>query len=62
MLKRFKIKNVADIRALGYAGALPDKTEAIIQYQQKIPNILLKQRPWSEWFMNRCYKKIHQGL
>ena len=62
MLKRFKIKNVADIRALGYAGALPDKTEAIIQYQQNIPNILLKQTPWSEWFMNRCYKKIHQGL
>lgn len=62
MLKRFKIKNIADIRATGYNGKLPDKIEAIINYQKPIPRIILKQTPWSEALMKRCYIKISQGL
>ncbi len=58
MMKRFKIKNTADIRATGYAGKLPDKIQAIIDYQKKIPAIILKQTPWSKLFMRRCFKKI----
>lgn len=58
MLKRFKIKSIEDIRATGYAGPLPDKVEAIINYQKKIPRIILKQTPWSKIFMQRCFKKL----
>jgi glycosyltransferase involved in cell wall biosynthesis len=58
MLKRFKIKNIEDIRATGYTGKLPDKIEAIINYQKKIPRIILKQTPWSKVLMNNCFKKI----
>lgn len=58
MLKRFKIKNIEDIRAAGYTGKLPDKIEAIIEYQNKIPRIILKQTPWSKLLMSRCFKKI----
>jgi len=58
MLKRFKIKNIEDIRATGYTGSLPDNIEAIIKYQKKIPNIILKQTPWSKALMLRCFKKL----
>ena len=62
MLKRYKIKNINEITALGYNGTMPDKLEEIIQYQKNIPAIILKQTPWSVAFMKRCYKKITQGL
>jgi hypothetical protein len=58
MLKRFKIKHIEDIRATGYQGRLPDKVEAIINYQKKIPRIILKQTPWSKALMSRCFKKL----
>jgi glycosyltransferase involved in cell wall biosynthesis len=58
MLKRFKIKKIDDIRATGYTGKLPDKIEAIINYQKKIPRIILKQTLWSKALMNSCFKKI----
>ena len=65
MLKRFKIKNVADIHALGYNGVMPAKVEEIIKFQKKIPAIILKQPPWSKIYMKKCFTKIrgsHQGL
>lgn len=62
MLKRFRIKNVADIHALGYAGVMPDKLEEIIKCQQRIPRIILKQPGWSKVFVIKCFKKINQGL
>lgn len=62
MLKRYHIKNISDINALGYHGPMPDKIEAIINYQKNIPAIILKQTPWSKALMQRCYKKITQGL
>lgn len=58
MLKRFKIKNIDDIRATGYTGRLPDKVESIIQFQKNIPHIILKQTPWSKALVARCYKKL----
>ncbi len=62
MLKRFKIKGIGDIRKTGYNGAIPDKVQEIINYQKKIPNIILKQTPWSKKLMKRCFKKLTQGL
>ena len=58
MLKRFKIKNIEDIRATGYKGRLPGKVDAIINYQKRIPAIILRQTPWSKKLMSRCYKKL----
>ena len=62
MLKRFKIKNAADVHALGYTGVMPDKIDEIIKCQKKIPGIIIKQPHWSKIFMKRCFKKINQGL
>ena len=62
MLKRYHIKNIEEVKALGYNGTMPDKLEEIIKYQEKIPAIILKQTPWSKALMKRCYKKLVQGL
>jgi len=58
MLKRFKIKNEADVRALGYTGVMPDKIDEIIKCQKKIPAIILKQPRWSKIFMKKCFLKL----
>lgn len=62
MLKRYKIKSINGIRESGYHGPLCEKTEDVISYQNKIPDIILKQRPWSKKLMSHCFKKITQGL
>ncbi|MEO6229301.1 MAG: glycosyltransferase [Ferruginibacter sp.] len=61
MLKRYKIKHTDQIRAVGYKGPMPAQIEAIIAYQKYIPNIILKQTPWSKKLMAMCYKKIIAG-
>ncbi len=58
MLKRFKIKNIEAVRDTGYKGRLPDKIQEIINYQDNIPRLILKQRPWSETLMKRCYNQL----
>jgi len=58
MLKRFKIKNIEGIRATGFNGRLPDKVQDIINFQKKIPRIILKQPAWSGRLMKNCYKKL----
>ena len=62
MLKRYKIKHTDQIYAVGYKGPMPAEINAIITYQKYIPNIILKQTPWSKKLMAMCYKKtITQG-
>lgn len=58
MLKRFKIKSVADVSKTGYTGRLPEKIEEIINYQKNMPAIILKQPRWSKVFMKRCFRKM----
>jgi glycosyltransferase involved in cell wall biosynthesis len=58
MLMRFKINSVSDLQRTGYGGKLPDKIDAIIQYQQTIPRIILKQPGWSKKFMEKCFRKL----
>jgi glycosyltransferase involved in cell wall biosynthesis len=58
MLKRFKIKNTAEITGLGYTGRMPDKIESIIACQAAIPRLVIKQTNWSRYFMKRCFKKL----
>jgi hypothetical protein len=58
MLKRYKIKNVEQIYDAGYNGPLPSGIEAIIKYQKAIPQIILKQTPWSKKLMKKCFNKL----
>ncbi|MES2773348.1 MAG: glycosyltransferase family 2 protein [Bacteroidota bacterium] len=58
MIKRYKIKDIAGIRALGFKGIVPAGTETIIKYQEKIPRIILKQTPWSQRLMGRLFKRV----
>ena len=62
LIRKFKIKNIEDIRTAGYSGDIPDKILSIAEYQKKIPRIILKQTPFSNYFMQKCFTKIHQGL
>lgn len=58
MLKRYKIRNLDQIYAAGYSGILPDKIQEMINCQRHIPNIILKQTPWSRKLMKKCFKKL----
>lgn len=61
MLQRYKIRSVEDIATFGYKGKLPGRIHEIIQHQQRIPNIILKQPRWSAKFMKRCFNKMKPG-
>ncbi|HMJ48741.1 MAG TPA: glycosyltransferase [Ferruginibacter sp.] len=58
MVKRYKIKNEADVRKLGYDGAMPAALQRVIQCQKNIPGLVLKQTPWSKKLMERCFKSF----
>ena len=58
LVKRFKIRSAGDVAQYGYTGTLPDKFEEIIQFQKYMPNLVLKQSPWSKLLMKRCYQKL----
>ena len=61
MIARFRIRNVDQVKQLGYKGRMPGKLDEIINYQKNIPRIILKQPSWSEVFMKRCYKKLSKA-
>jgi len=58
MLKRYKIKNVSQIYAVGYKGPMPSRIDEIIQFQKNIPRLIIKQTPWSKKLMHKCFLKI----
>jgi glycosyltransferase involved in cell wall biosynthesis len=63
LMKRFRIRNIKMIEDLGYTGQMPDHLQEILDYQQPIPNIVIKQSNWSRLLMKRCYRKLKaQGL
>ena len=63
MMKRYRIGHSSEIAKYGYTGPLPDNLQGIIDYQKKIPRIIIKQPKWSELLMKKCYRKIRdQGL
>lgn len=57
LVKKFRIKETAFIRAHGYRGRLPEAVEFIIRYQGKIPRFILKQTDWSAMLVRNCYKR-----
>lgn len=60
-LKKFRIKKIDAIRNYGYDGPLPDKIESIINFQNKIPRIIIKQTNWSKVLMKKCFQKLRQS-
>jgi len=58
MIRRYKVTNVNQIYASGYRGGLPAGVQEIISYQKHIPRIILKQTPWSRFFMKRCFRNL----
>lgn len=62
MVKRYKIKNADQIYATGYKGVMPAGLNEIIAYQSKVPRIILKQDPWSEMHMKKCFKGVQKVI
>ena len=62
MLKRYKIKNPDQIYALEYKEPMPNEIKDIIAFQKYIPNIILKQTPWSKKLMELCFKKMNNYI
>jgi glycosyltransferase involved in cell wall biosynthesis len=60
IVRKFKIKKVDDIRASGYSGQMPDVILQIINCQKNIPRIILKQTPFSNYFMKKCLLQCRQ--
>ncbi len=61
LVKKFKLRNIEQVREAGYQGPVPvNELEAIIKYQRPIPRIILKQTPWSKALMRRCYNKMRR--
>ena len=58
LIRKFKIKDGAYIREHGYHGKMIQGVADIINYQKKIPRIILKQTNWSVYFMNKCYRSF----
>jgi len=58
MIARFRIQSREQITELGFAGRMPGGLDEMIEYQKRIPRIVLKQPAWSAVFMRRCYKKM----
>ena len=62
LVRKFKIRNFDEIKEAGYTGIIPGEVADIIKCQKNIPRIILKQTPQSNYFMQRCFKKVNQGL
>jgi glycosyltransferase involved in cell wall biosynthesis len=63
LVRRFRIKDINTIKMFGYEGRLPDHVQSIIDFQQHIPRLILKQTNWSKALMKKCYRKLKaQGL
>ena len=62
LVRKFRLKGAADIEQCGYHGALPGVINGIIQYQENIPRIILKQPPWSAILMKKCFRQLNKTI
>ena len=58
LVRKFRIRDLEQIRNAGYDGDIPDVILKIIKCQKNIPRIIIKQTPFSNALMKRCFKKI----
>ena len=60
LVRKFRLRNLEQIRKAGYDGDVPGVIFKIIKYQKNIPRFIIKQTPFSNSLMKRCYKKIQR--
>ncbi|MEP7109696.1 MAG: glycosyltransferase family 2 protein [Ferruginibacter sp.] len=58
LVRKFSVNNLSDIARFGFSGTLPEKLDAIISCQKKIPRILIKQSPLNRWLMKQCFNTL----
>lgn len=52
LVRKFSITLPHDLARYGFNGPVPEKLLTIIDYQKRIPRIVLKQTLWNRWLMN----------
>jgi len=62
LVRKFSITHSDQFKAFGYDGILPEKINGIIQYQQKIPRLILKQPSWNGWLMRKCFDQFNMQV
>ncbi len=55
LIRRFAVRDVAQIRDIGYQGHVPGRIIKIISFQKSLPGAVLKQGIFSKLFMTACY-------
>lgn len=55
LIRRFSIRDIAQIRQIGYEGPVPGLIMKMISFQKNIPRVILKQGIFSKLFMAACY-------
>ena len=58
LVRKFRIKNLDQIRNAGYYDEVPDVIFKIISYQKNIPRMIIKQTPFSNYFMRKCFSTL----
>jgi glycosyltransferase involved in cell wall biosynthesis len=60
LVKKFKLKDISQVEK-HYRGPVPTALSYIINIQNKIPRLILKQTPWSKYFMRKAFQ-AYPGL
>ena len=55
LVRKFRIKNWSYIQTHGYSGSEMKVVHFIINYQKRIPGLVLKQTNWSAVFVKKCF-------
>jgi len=55
LVRKFSLTDPSDLALYGYSGTVPEKLEAIISYQKRVPRIILKQTPGNTRLMKQCF-------
>jgi len=55
LVKKFRLRKDSDLQTFGYHNNKPVGMDFIIDYQERIPRLILKQTQPSNYFMKRCY-------
>ncbi len=56
LAKKFKLKYKSQVEPY-YKGPIPEALGSIFSFQRKIPRLILKQTPFSKYFMKMAYRK-----
>ncbi|MBA2762166.1 MAG: glycosyltransferase, partial [Segetibacter sp.] len=55
LIRNFTVRDVNQIRSIGYEGRVPGLIVRMIAFQKRIPKVILQQGIFSKFFMTACY-------